>query len=204
MAEVMTAAEKIKMEVKLRFVGLVFKGEMHPQDAAEKMGIPYHIFLAAKEHDPALAICWEDIEARALAKTKGRRKSVLEYAEGFIADLVEVGGLHQKIIRMCQQADPATVDGRKTIRWLVQYGVLRDTLPHFTAATIEHKNATVDKHASHTTGELIRMLEDKVGSAIRIQLEGEFATKQRLELQRDAKVSDAEFRHVQGGDHPAD
>lgn len=204
MVEEMTVTETIKKEVRLRFITLVFKNDLHPQDAAEKMGMPYALFLAARETDPGLAMCWEGIEERRKQKSKGGPKSVLEFAEAYINDMFVRGKLHEKVVSMAENADIDTPEGRKTVMWMVQYGILRDSMPRFTAATIEHRQAHVDKHASLTTNELLAMLEEKAGTAIRLNLEKEFANKQRLELGRDQKVSDAEFRHVQGRDHSGD
>lgn len=193
-------------ELKLRFLGLVFGEKLHPQDAAKRLGIPYPKLLEAKEADPELGVAWKGTEERALERNRVRNETVLDIAEKFVKALANRGQLFEKAVDFVEEIDIKTEQGKKDFKWCVQYGLLRDTMPKFTAATIEHRHQAPEKFGDLGVDELIRMLEDKVGSVIRLKLEEEFATKTRLELGGiDRKVRDVEFEPTRiGHDAEAD
>jgi hypothetical protein len=197
-------------DVKDEFVRLCLGERMDPVDAAEELQIPYELLCAAKDatgedgnlKHPELAHIFRLVAETGLVPARRRKQRNTLDIKVKLAQGLEEAGFYSNIVKWAKMAKPSTDENKNktamaVMKMLLQYGVLRDTLPKEQMAQIEHISSK-DELEQMPLAKLVAMVASntkRLEVLAENQEKAQVARKKAMLTMTEGKVSDAEYEH---------
>ncbi len=174
------------------FIQNVYKHNLHPADAAKKMGMHLGLFEALRASHPELEAAWYLSDKRVKGKVK-RPKNMLELKQRFSGQFMAV--FMPRVMSMLVNIEDGP-EGDLVVRDILKNKIIGELLPKETVSHVEIEQ-TVDIRAQLRDTDYKKLVSMAGDNAHQIgQLQKEIADRARTQ-EGFADATDAEFEHKQ-------